>query len=129
MKHTPRYHLGELEADIMDAVWHQDSVSVRQVLHQLKKRRQIAYTTVMTVMGRLVDKKVLRRQLQPDGAYSYQAVCDKQTFLAKTSKIVLHDLFRQCGDVAVAQFVDLLEQRKDSKSKQWRQQLKSRRLI
>lgn len=129
MKHSPRYNLGELEADIMDAVWQHEFVSVRQVLHQLKKRRQIAYTTVMTVMGRLVDKKVLRRQLETDGAYRYQAVCDKETFLAKTSKVVLNDLFRQCGDIAVAQFVDLLEQRKDSKSKLLRQKLKSRKLL
>ncbi len=57
--------LGALEAEVTDALWSGEAaLSVRQVLDSLNADRttQLAYTTVMTVLTRLVDKGVLERE-------------------------------------------------------------------
>ena len=56
---------GELENAVMDVVWRsQQSVTVRQVLEMLAEERQLAYTTVQTVMDRLARKGLLVRRLE-----------------------------------------------------------------
>ena len=57
---------GELEAVIMNRLWARDrSALVREVVNDLQKDRQIAYTTVMTVMDNLYRKGWLRRTGRP----------------------------------------------------------------
>ena len=116
--------LGELEAEIMEAVWNLESASVRQVLNRLKKKRDIAYTTVMTVMSRLCDKLVLKRKFNGDGAYVYTAFQAKANFLAAASKRAISGLLKEFGEVAVAQFVDAVESSSLKNLEEWRQKLK-----
>ncbi|MDP2210900.1 MAG: BlaI/MecI/CopY family transcriptional regulator, partial [Candidatus Aquicultor sp.] len=54
-----RKMLGDLEADIMELVWEKDLASVREIHGILERDREIAYTTVMTVMSRLAEKNIL----------------------------------------------------------------------
>jgi predicted transcriptional regulator len=55
--------LGRLEAAVMDRLWSWDRpVVVREVLEDLQRERDIAYTTVMTVMDNLHKKGMLLRQ-------------------------------------------------------------------
>jgi predicted transcriptional regulator len=56
--------LHELEAEIMDEIWARGTGSVRDVLDALNARSSVqrAYTTIMTVMHRLVDKELLARE-------------------------------------------------------------------
>ncbi|MDQ3216300.1 MAG: BlaI/MecI/CopY family transcriptional regulator, partial [Actinomycetota bacterium] len=53
--------LGPLEAEVMEVVWDRPEVTVRDVYAVLSDRRHIAYTTVMTTMGRLAEKGLLCR--------------------------------------------------------------------
>jgi predicted transcriptional regulator len=93
--------LAPLESAIMDAVWGADGpVSVRAVLDNLNAHRPqpLAYTTVMTVMNRLVAKNVLRR----DGAprqYRYQATAGNAVGIA------MHEVLRTHGAAAIAEFL------------------------
>lgn len=82
--------LGELETKIMEIIWESsNSVSVREVHDYLTTKRRVAYTTVMTIMGRLVDKGLLVRKLQGAG-YLYQPKLDRDQFVAKA----VHKIFR-----------------------------------
>lgn len=74
---------GKLEATVMDCVWLMGRpISVRDVLTELQKSRDIAYTTVMTVMDTLHRKGWLRRRL--DGrAYAYEAVASREAYTAR----------------------------------------------
>lgn len=74
--------LGELESRIMDCMWSaRKPASVRDVLEDLRREREIAYTTVMTVMDKLHTKGLLRRK--PVGrAYVYEAVASKESYTA-----------------------------------------------
>lgn len=70
--------LGELEAVIMDRLWSRgEPATVREVLTDLRQHREIAYTTVLTVMDNLYRKGFLRRE--PAGrAYRYAPVAGEQ---------------------------------------------------
>lgn len=56
--------LGDLEHAVMDVLWARTAPTpVRDVHEQLARGREIAYTTVMTVLDRLAKKGVVDRQL------------------------------------------------------------------
>ena len=63
--------LGELERSVMEQLWSTDaSQSVREVHVALNRERELAYTTVMTVLDRLAKKGLVDRER--DGrAYRY----------------------------------------------------------
>lgn len=48
--------LTELELEIMQVIWDLERCTVRDVHTVLQKRRQVAYTTVMTMMNILEEK-------------------------------------------------------------------------
>lgn len=55
----------------MKVVWERDSVTVRDVYEALLERRKVAYTTVMTMMKILEQKRYLKKD-QSDRAYVYR---------------------------------------------------------
>jgi BlaI family penicillinase repressor len=59
------------ELAIMKVVWQRDQATVRDVYETLRKRRQVAYTTVMTMMKILEDKGYLKKSRE-DRAYVYR---------------------------------------------------------
>lgn len=64
--------LGWLEAEILRVVWDKGDVTVRDVYEELRLRRRIAYTTVMSVLRNLAAKGLLEQdKSQP--AYVYRA--------------------------------------------------------
>jgi len=93
---------GPLEAEVMDAVWAADGpVSVREIVEGLNASRgePLAYTTVMTVMNRLTEKRALARS--PAGrSYVYEATAPDPAGIAVKNVICTY------GDEAVAHFVD-----------------------
>ena len=56
--------LTPLELDIMKAVWRRPPIAVRDVQEAIRPSRNLAYTTVLTIMDRLYHKGFLRRRLQ-----------------------------------------------------------------
>jgi BlaI family penicillinase repressor len=71
MKRRPTQKLGERELDIMQVLWRSGSASVAEV-HQalLDERVEIAYTTVQTMLNRLEEKGLVRRD-NSDRAHRY----------------------------------------------------------
>ena len=59
------------ELEIMKIVWRREAVTVRDVYEELRERRSIAYTTVMSGMKTLEQKGYLKAN-QHDRAYLYR---------------------------------------------------------
>lgn len=98
--------LGELELDIMHVVWAYKNVTVRDVLDALVEHRLIAYTTVMTVMGRLVDKGLLTADKQ-NKSYVYRAAKTREELESDAvGRVVLTLLTDFGGELAIRQFVE-----------------------
>lgn len=52
--------LGETEMEILNIVWDLGEASVADVRERILKYREVAYTTVMTIMKNLADKEYLK---------------------------------------------------------------------
>jgi predicted transcriptional regulator len=74
--------LGDLEEQVMRRVWARGQlVTVRDIVTDLQHDRQVAYTTVMTVMGNLHRKGWLARHA--DGrAYRYRPLVSAEEYSA-----------------------------------------------
>lgn len=115
--------LGDLEHAIMDVVWSRSELSVREVLEALRLDRRPAYTTVMTVMNRLVQKGMLKRK--SDGqSFHYSPATTKAAYLERTSRQVVSRFIKAFGDVAIAQFIDVLDDVDPKKLAALRRQLR-----
>ena len=102
--------LGELELAVMNVVWSREPATVSDVLETLhqEKERQLAYTTVMTIMSRLTEKGWLEAEKQ-GRAFSYRAMHSRQEAEAAAVRSVVRALLEDFGDVAVTQFVKELD--------------------
>lgn len=119
--------LGELESEIMRIIWQSNSsVSVRDVTKKLRKNRKIAYTTVMTVMGRLSDKGLLKR-IASGRAYIYKSAYSKDRFLTRVSRQIIRNLMANFGESAIAHFAQEVEKLAPQKRQQLRKILKEAR--
>jgi predicted transcriptional regulator len=101
-------HLGELELAIMRVAWNRASVTVRDVVTALNKKRPLAYTTVMTVMGRLADKGLLSAE-KHGKTFHYRATHTRLEFEAHAAGQVVEALLNDFGgEVALQQFIEKL---------------------
>lgn len=86
----------------MEVMWASEvAMTVRQVLDVLNTRRRppLAYTTVMTVLTRLSEKRALERE--PSGrGFAYLPAVDDEAGIA------VRGVVRDYGEAAVAQFVE-----------------------
>ncbi|MFI9585931.1 BlaI/MecI/CopY family transcriptional regulator [Streptomyces sp. NPDC052236] len=74
--------LGELEAEIMDRLWRWNRpATVREVVDDINKHRDVAYTTVMTVANILYNKGWLLRTKQ-GRAWLYAPVRSREAYSA-----------------------------------------------
>ena len=86
----------------MAVLWSSDeALTVRAVMDRLNRERTapLAYTTVMTVLGRLAERGAARRA-QVGRSYVYESAVQDAADLA------VRDLLRDHGEAALAYFVD-----------------------
>lgn len=98
---------GELEAKVMDAVWELEEPTVQTVCDYLGPGHN--YKTVMTVLNRLVDKGALTRSRR-SRAFFYQPRQSREAFLCRVSRAIMGGLVKDFGSLAVAQFVETLDE-------------------
>lgn len=102
---TVDHLLGELEAPIMRLMWDRGAASVRDILEALNRDgRDLAYTTVLTVMGRLAEKGFLERQ-RLGKKHVYRPTTTQEGFLRQAAAKRVQALVADFGDVAIAQFL------------------------
>ncbi len=125
-KHSMADVLGPLEAEIMDVVWDRGEVTVRDVHETLSADRQLAYTTVMTTLGRLADKGLVKR-IEAQPAHHYKAIVSREQYARSTVKSVVDWLVNHFPDPAVAYFLDRVEEEDDRVIDRLRQAIDQRR--
>lgn len=110
--------LGELETEIMEIIWHNKKpIPVKEVTQLLQRKRKIAYTTVMTVMGRLVTKGILNRSL--DGStYLYKPKINRDKFIAASVHKILYTAVASLGEEVLAHFVKEIQKLSSKKRKE-----------
>ncbi len=98
-------HPTELELEILKILWRLGPSSVRQVRDALADFRDLAYTSVMTIMT-IMTKKGYVRRTRTDGGYVYRPRIREQS----TTRRMLRDLVDRAFDgSAAALMLNLLE--------------------
>ncbi len=104
--------MGHLEASIMEIIWDKQEATVRDVFETLSLSRDIAYTTVMTIMSRLADKGMLNKH--KDGiAYLYRPALGREEFTQSIVDEILNGLFEDYADAAFSHFIHRVEEDED----------------
>lgn len=89
----------------MDVIWGLGRATVAEVHKSLEGQREIAYTTVKTVMGRLADKGYLKRT-SAERAHVYTPTKSRNEFLREVGDAVLAGLFSEFGQPIAAHLLD-----------------------
>lgn len=76
----------------MKIIWRLGDVTVRQVYEEMLKDRKIAYTTVMTMMGILEEKKFLKKT-RMEKAHVYRPAQAKALVMSRMVKEFVERVF------------------------------------
>lgn len=98
--------LGDLERAVMDQLWDNGgSQTVREVHHSLSSQRELAYTTVMTVLQRLHCKDLVI-QIRAGRAFRYAPSYGRDELVASLMVDVLDEVSDSDGrQAALMRFV------------------------
>ena len=115
MAFLPKYRpkklsLGPLERDILEIVWQSKTVTVKQVHDRILTNpdRELAYTSVTTVLRRLTAKGWLKCN-KKGRAFSWEALISREQAQAIQSYEKLHDFLAVSNPDVVASFADSLD--------------------
>jgi predicted transcriptional regulator len=105
---TPRLGVGELEQQVMGVLWDDGGhLTAAEVNARLAADRELAYTTVMTVLVRLWEKGSITRERR-GRAWAYRPVLGREEQTAQR----MNALLRGGGDesIALARFLENMTQ-------------------
>ena len=102
---VPTTVLGPLEQRVMARLWQAGPQAVGEVMDALNgsAERQLAYTTVMTILVRLHEKGLVRRQKERRH-YRYTAAVDESSLVAQVGRRELNRLIERYGAASVVAF-------------------------
>jgi predicted transcriptional regulator len=107
MARTPHFEdvLGPLAAAIVREVTARGEASVAEVVEGLRQaqRREHAYTTIMTVMGRLHEKGVLVRERR-GRQYIYRPAAPEAELIDRLSGLAVDRVVERYGSAALRHF-------------------------
>jgi BlaI family penicillinase repressor len=102
---APSSTLTEQELEIMKIVWKLDSATVRDVYEALLERRKIAYTTVMTMMKILEQKKHLKKS-QGEKAHVYRPARPKNQVIKSMVREFVDRVFNGSAEPLLVHLVE-----------------------
>ena len=89
----------------MKIVWERENTTVRDVYEVLLERRKVAYTTVMTMMKILEQKKYLKKN-QSDRAYVYRAAQPKGQVIGAMVRDFVNRVFNGSAEPLLVHLVE-----------------------
>ncbi len=97
--------LSAFETEVMEQVWRQGRITVRQVMLALNepRRQDRAYTTYLTIMARLHRKGMLRRR-RTGASDAYWPRVSREEYQDARARVEVGRLVDVFGDVALAHF-------------------------
>src|SRR5258708_13661158 len=101
----PSATLTDQELEIMKIVWERDHTTVRDVYEVLLEKRKVAYTTVMTMMKILEQKKYLRKT-QVDRAYVYRPAQPKSKVIGAMVREFVNRVFNGSAEPLLVPLVE-----------------------
>jgi BlaI family transcriptional regulator, penicillinase repressor len=99
---------GELQLQVMSAVWRLGSATVEEVRSALPPRYRAAYNTIQTVLNRLVDRGLLSRK-KVVRTFQYQPRLSEDEYLSRTISNTLATASLEARQAALARLIGDLD--------------------
>jgi predicted transcriptional regulator len=128
-KHTPHSRLlTDVELELMNIVWRLKEGTVHEILAHLQKDRELAYTSVSTILRILEQKRILKTRKEGRG-HIYIPIVTKEEYERITLNHIVESVFDGTPSTLVYRLIeehkitpdelesifDLLEQKEKSK--------------
>ena len=84
--------LSKAEWQIMNVLWHKNPATARELMERLPARVNWAYTTIKTMLNRLVDKKALTEYKQGNTSF-YKPLISQKKARMNAFKLLLDQAF------------------------------------
>ncbi len=104
--------LTEVELELMNILWSLGEASVAEVIEQLPKNRDLAYTSVSTILRILEQKDILKVRKEGRG-HIYIPVLLKSDYEAKTVKHIVDKVFNGTPIALVKQLFSQVDVNED----------------
>lgn len=105
--------LGELENDIMQFIWDKnDAVTAKMVYENITTKRNIALTTVFTILDRLTDKGILLKK-KVGKSILYKPILTREQYVEEVTKKTLQGLIEFSKENVISCFVDIISNTDD----------------
>jgi predicted transcriptional regulator len=98
---------GPAELPILEALWEKGTLTGRELYEEVRRSKELAYTTVLTVVGRMVSKGSVKRK-KVDGLYYYEPAMNRAEFERRAAAAVVKGIVEISPAHAVSAFVDVL---------------------
>lgn len=90
---------GELENLILDALWDApEALTSQQILERVSPKGDLALTTILTVLSRLIDKSMVKKEAGKGRSLLFSATTTREKFAAES----MLKLFSSSGNPALA---------------------------
>jgi predicted transcriptional regulator len=93
------------ELEMMNILWRLGTSSVHQIAEQLPPERQLAYTSVSTVV-RILEKKGFLESVTRGRSHLYSAAVTKESYQSRTLGKLVSNLFDGKPSLLVQQLID-----------------------
>ena len=95
---------GDLQVQVMAAMWRLDGATVEQVRGALPARYRSAYNTVQTVLNRLAERGLLKRE-KVGNAIRYQPAISEAEYLSRSISQTLAGASTDARQAALARLI------------------------
>lgn len=98
--------LGESEEEILEALWAGGALTGRELYERVRLERSLAYTTVLTVLDRMVRKGLVRKERGE--RFQFRAAFTREELAWRFSRELLPEIVGLSASSAMAGFMDVL---------------------
>jgi len=96
----------ELERPLMEILWTKGSMKGRALYEEIHRKRDIAYTTALTVLDRLSKKGLIKKD-RKSGIILFTPAVSRQAYESAVTESLVQKAFEVSPDLAVSAFADM----------------------
>ncbi len=102
---------GEIESEVMNLLWEKGPLKGKDVHEALRKKKETALTTILTVLDRLSEKGFVRKD-RDAGHTIYSPSVSRQKFEARVTSELIRGAYELSPDFAISAFSDIFSKMK-----------------
>lgn len=96
----------ELERPLMEILWTRGSMKGRDLYDAIRGRKDIAYTTALTVLDRLSKKGLIKKD-RDSGTILFTPAISREAYECAVTENLVRRAFEVSSDLAVSAFADV----------------------